>query len=347
LSEISTARPVPLEFNAKDGRVTSVASLHQCVKELDQQIDSLEKIMRFFSEQLDEEYREMMQHDTEELEYRVHSESGEADLAFECGVKYINRVLGRDCFATESPMNRLEKIDSAMATLDFSLIKPDHGDKYSIVDWEREVTGTRRSEIDAKQDLVDAYRNLLPRLHPAYLAKFYVDYLTFPAPAKFEAMKVLEELGALNFHHGLLDNSVEILIGKDSATRTGVRLAHVAIDIGGIVYERAPSAWALHSKARYISAKQAQRATVGYVFELTVAQMQALLQSVSRKIQLDEKYSVIDHSCLREIISVFQNLEVDIVDPRRYSSDNICPSDIVDFLEQSGRISAINQYPKK
>jgi hypothetical protein len=75
--------------------------------------------------------------------------------------------------------------------------------------------------------------------------------------------------------------------------------------------------------------------------------MQALLQSVSRKIQLDEKYSVIDHSCLREIISVFQNLEVDIVDPRRYSSDNICPSDIVDFLEQSGRISAINQYPKK
>ena len=170
LHEISMERPVPTQFEAKCGLVTSAVSLYRCVEKLDQQIDSLTKIACFLSDQIDGETRETIQLETEELEYRLYSESKEADYQFRRGVTYISSVFEEGHFITETHYHLLEKVDAAIVTLDFSLIEQKPDDKHSALDWERDVSDTRRSEIEAKQELADVYRSLITRLRPTDLA---------------------------------------------------------------------------------------------------------------------------------------------------------------------------------
>lgn len=72
-----------------------------------------------------------------------------------------------------------------------------------------------------------------------------------------------------------------------------------------------------------------------------------LFQSVLGKIVRDEKYSLTDHSCSKEIISVFADLNINIVDPRSTIADVFSPTDIDNLLKHSQQVIQKNLYPKQ
>ena len=213
--------------------------------------------------------------------------------------------------------------------------------------WENEYGVARLQEIEIKQRLVDTYRQILPALNAIYLLKFYPDYASFPAHTREGASRAIEQIGALNFHEGFLDNKVEILISDSLLTKMGSQFGHVAINIGGVIYGRAPSAWDIRGKEQYLSDQGDLRSTIGYVIQLDDAGKQKLLQSVINKIVKDEKYSLVDHSCSGEVVSSFAELGINIVDPRWTVGDIYAPADIDNFLKHSKQVIKINPYPKK
>ncbi len=66
--------------------------------------------------------------------------------------------------------------------------------------WQDEYGVARLQEIETKQHLVDAYRQLMPVLNAAYLPTFYPGYASFPALSQVGASKVIGQLGALDLH---------------------------------------------------------------------------------------------------------------------------------------------------
>jgi hypothetical protein len=144
-----------------------------------------------------------------------------------------------------------------------------------------------------------------------------------------------------------LDNKVEILISDSLLTKMGSQFGHVAINIGGVIYGRAPTAWSIRGKEEYLSKQETMRGTIGYVIQLDDVQKQKLLQSVINKIVQDEKYSLIDHSCSAEIVSSFAELGINIVDPRWTVGDIYAPADIDNFLKHSEQVIQTNPYPMK
>jgi hypothetical protein len=213
--------------------------------------------------------------------------------------------------------------------------------------WESEYGVARLYEIELKRKLVDGYRQLMPALNAAYLSRFYPDFARFPTRSREGASLAIEQIGALNFQEGFLDNKVEILISDSLLTRMGSQFGHVAINIGGVIYGRAPAAWDIRGKAKYLSDQAIARSTIGYVIQLDEAGKQKLFQSVVNKIVKDEKYSLDDHSCSGEIASSFAELGINIVDPRWTVGDIYAPADIDNFLKHSTQVIQINIYPEK
>ena len=212
--------------------------------------------------------------------------------------------------------------------------------------WEQEYGVARRQEIAIKQQLVDAYRELMPALNKAYLTKFYPGYASFSVRTREGASKLIEQIGAFNFHEGFSDNKVEILISDGLLTRMGSQFGHVAINIGGVIYGRAPDAWDIRGKEKYLFDQGKLRSTIGYVIQLDDVGKQKLLQSVINRILKDETYSLTDHSCSAEIISSFAELGINIVDPRWTVGDIYAPADINNFLQHSKQVIHTNPYPK-
>ena len=195
--------------------------------------------------------------------------------------------------------------------------------------------------------MVDAYRRLLPTCNAAYLPKFYPDFARFPDRSRELASLVLEQLGARNLYEGFRDNKVEILISDSLLGYMGSQFGHVVINIGGVIYSRAPTVWDIRSKETYLKDQQDKRSTIGYVMQLDEAGKHRLFQSVLGKIIRDEKYSLTDHSCSKEIISAFADLNINIVDPRWTIADVFAPADIDSFLKHSPQVIQKNLYPKQ
>lgn len=201
--------------------------------------------------------------------------------------------------------------------------------------------------MDSKQKLVDAYRHLLPTFNVTYLPKFYRDFALFPARSRELASLALQQIGARNLYDGFLDNKVEILINAPARDRLSAQLGHVSINIGGVIYSRAPTVWDIRSKENYLGTQQGMRNTIGYVMQLDEAGKCRLFQSVLSHIVQDKQYNVLDHRCTQEIISAFADLNIDIVDPRTPITEVFSPTNMDNFLKHAQQVIQTNFYPKQ
>jgi hypothetical protein len=331
-------RPILPNIDVNRGQFTNLVQLYNGVKVLDEQLDELGGNIDFILSQLSPEEKFLLSGDIQTLRQLVANAKTNADVKF---AEQLSRTRLWNFYNSPQYQTEPEKLNFVGVGL--SMLS---GNFYRQ-NWEQEYGVARRNEIEVKQKLVDAYRDILPALNEAYLPKFYPDYVHFPARSQAAASKVVELIGALNLHDGFLDNKVEILISDGLLTRMGSQFGHVAINIGGVIYGRAPDAWDIRGKEKYLSDQGDIRNTIGYVIQLDEAKKQKLFTSVLNKIVKDEKYSVIDHSCSGEIISSFAELGINIVDPRWTVGDVYAPADIDNFLQHSKQVIDINAYPKK
>ncbi|HEY4074391.1 MAG TPA: hypothetical protein VGM52_14950 [Herbaspirillum sp.] len=258
IPDISTLRPIMPNIDANRGEFTNLIQLYQSVQTLDQQLDPLGKDIDFILSQLSPEERSSLSGDIQALRQQATNAKANADRKFS---EQLSSLKLWNFYNDPRYPTELEKLDIVGVVL-------------SVMDapvfrriWEQEYGVARRHEIEAKQNLVDTYRQLLPALNAAYLPKFYADYPRFPAVSRADASKVIEKIGALNLHEGFLDNKVEILISDGLLTRMGSQFGHVAINIGGVIYGRAPSAWDIRGKEKYLSDQGDLRSTIGYVIQ--------------------------------------------------------------------------------
>jgi hypothetical protein len=335
--DIPTERPIIPNADANRGQFTNLIQLYKSVQTLDQQLDPLEKDIDFILSQLSPEQQSSLSGDIRALRQQVTNAKANADRKFS---EQLSRLQLWNFYNNPKYTTELQKLDVLGVAL--SVFQ----DSFHRRIWEQEYGVARRHEIETRQNLVDAYRQLLPALNAAYLTKFYPDYASFPVRSREGASRVIEKIGALNFHEGFLDNKVEILISDGLLTRMGSQFGHVAINIGGVIYGRAPDAWDIRGKEKYLSDQGELRSTIGYVIQLDDAQKQKLLRSVINKIVQNEKYSLTDHSCSGEIVSSFAELGINIVDPRWTVGDIYAPADIDNFLKHSQQVIHINPYPK-
>lgn len=335
--KLPTPRPALTNIQANSDQFTNLKLLYQSVQTLDQQIDPMEKNIDFILSQLSPEEQSLLSADLQALRQLATDAKANADRKFSEQVSLLKlwHVYDNPKYPTE--MQKLAVLGYVLSRM--------HSDA-ARQNWENEYGVARLQEIEIKQRLVDAYHQLLPALNAAYLSKFYPDYGRFPTRSREDASKVIEQIGALNFHEGFLDNKVEILISDSLLTRMGSQFGHVAINIGGVIYGRAPAAWDIRGKEQYLSDQGDLRSTIGYVIQLDDAGKQKLFQSVVNKIVQDQKYSLVDHSCSGEIVSSFAELGINIVDPRWTVGDIYAPADIDNFLKHSKQVIQINPYPK-
>jgi hypothetical protein len=286
-------------IQATSDQFTNLKLLYKSVKTLDEQIEPMEKNIDFILSQLSPEEQTLLSGDFEALRQQGINAKANADRKFNEQVSLLKlwHVYDNPKYPTE-----IQKL----AVLGYVLSRM-HSDA-ARQNWENEYGVARLQEIEIKKKLVDAYRQLMPALNEAYLHKFYPDYERFPEISRENAIVVIGKIGALNFYEGFLDNKVEILISDSLLTKMGSQFGHVAINIGGVIYGRAPTAWSIRGKEEYLSKQETMRSTIGYVIQLDDAEKQKLFQSVINKIVQDEKYSLVDHSCSGEIISSFAEL---------------------------------------
>ncbi|WP_165009925.1 hypothetical protein [Neisseria yangbaofengii] len=144
----------------------------------------------------------------------------------------------------------------------------------------------------------------------------------------------------------LKNNHVEILISDGRIPSGGSEFGHVAVNIGGLVYGRSPGSWDIREKRTYIEKQQTYRKTRGFVLQLSEKDKLKLLASIEKKIVVNAKYGVLDHSCSKEIVAAFGDIGVNVVDPRWVFGDVFSPADMANFLSKSKSVVKMNDYPK-
>ncbi|HWZ46653.1 MAG TPA: hypothetical protein VNX00_00330, partial [Herbaspirillum sp.] len=254
--DIPTLRPALTNIQANSDQFTNLKLLYKSVETLDQQIDPMEKNIDFILSQLSPEEQSLLPADIQTLRQQVTNATANADRKFSEQVSLLKlwHVYDNPKYPTE-----IQKL----AVLGYVLSRM-HSDA-ARQNWENEYGVARLQEIEIKQKLVDTYRQILPTLNAVYLLKFYPDFASFPARTREGASRAIEQIGALNFHEGFLNNKVEILISDSLLTKMGSQFGHVAINIGGVIYGRAPSAWDIRGKEQYLSDQEVSRSTIGYV----------------------------------------------------------------------------------
>lgn len=335
IPKLSTSR---LSFaNDNSDQFTNLKFLYRSVLALDQLIGPMEDNIDSILSQLSPEQQSSLSGNIAALQELGADAKANADQKFSDQVSLLGlwHVYNDTRYPTE-----IQKL----AVLGY-VISGMHSDAAREL-WEEEYGAARLQEIKIKQHLLDAYRELIPALNTAYLSKFYPDYALFPERSRAGASKAIEQIGAFNFSEGFLDNKVEILISDVRLASLGSQFGHVAINIGGVVYGRAPTTWDIRGKEKFLTDQEASRSTIGYVIQLDEIGKRKLFQSVINKIITDAKYSLIDHSCSGEIISSFAELGINIVDPRWTVGDIYAPADIDNFLKHSEQVVKINLYPK-
>lgn len=336
--DIPALCPALTNIQANSDQFTNLKLLYKSVQTLDQQIDPLEKNIDFILSQLSPEEQSLLPGDIQTLRQQVTNAKANADRKFSEQVSLLKLWHVYDNPKYPDELQKLSVLGYVLSRM--------HSDA-ARQNWENEYGVARLQEIEIKKKLVDAYRQILPTLNEVYLLKFYPDFASFPALSRADASRVIEQIGALNFHKGFLDNKVEILISDSLLTHMGSQFGHVAINIGGVIYGRAPSAWDIRGKEKFLSDQGKLRSTIGYVIQLDDAGKQKLFQSVINKIVQDQKYSLVDHSCSGEIVSSFAELGINIVDPRWTVPGIYSPADINNALQHSKQVIQINPYPKK
>lgn len=337
LPTIPSGRPIMPNIDANRGQFTDLVQLYRGVKELDEQLAPLEKNVDFILSQLSPEEQDLHSGKFQALRQQGLNAKANADRKFSEQLSHCKlwNFYNDPKYQTEE--QKLGIVGLVLSVLD--------APGFRRV-WEQEYGVARRQEIAIKQQLVHAYRDLMPALNRAYLTRFYPGYESFPVRTREGASKLIEQIGAFNFHEGFSDNKVEILISDGLLTRMGSQFGHVAINIGGVIYGRAPDTWDIRGKEKYLSKQQTLRSTIGYVLQLDDVGKQKLFESVINKIVKDEKYSLVDHSCSAEIISSFAELGINIVDPRWTIGEIYAPVDIDNFLQHSKQVIQINSYPE-
>lgn len=331
-------RPMLPNIDIHRGQFSCLVTLYQIVQTLNEQIDSLESTINFIIDQLDADEQPILKNDLQALRQEVANAKNNADRKFNEQLSELKLWPFYNHPKYNLEIQKFDLIGVVLSTYDSNFYRQR---------WENEYGVARRAEITIKQKLVDFCSKILPQLNRDYLTKFYPNYALFPVRSQLGADKAITEIGARNFHDGFLDNKVEILISDVMLTRVGSQFGHVAINIGGIVYGRAPSAWDIRGKEKYLCDQQAERNTIGYVIQLSGVEKQKLFQSIINKIVKNEKYSLINHSCSGEVISSFGELGINIVDPRWTLGDTFSPADIDNFLKHSKRVIQINKYPER
>jgi hypothetical protein len=323
---------------------TNPNQLYERIKELDQKIDPLEKNVDFILSQLspEEQTSSSVISEIKALQQQAANTKENADRKFSEQLDKLRLKHIYDHPDNHDETQKLERLEHKLATARNSAVRKN---------WENEYSVARRQEITAKQALIDAYGRLRPALNTLYLPKFYPDYVHFPILSQNATIRMItgtkaeNGIDAVNLHNGFLDNKVEILVSDVLLTSWGSQFGHVAIDIGGVVYGRAPDAWDIRGKEKYVIDQGEIRNTIGYVIQLDGTEKQKLFDSVMRKIVKDDKYSALNHSCVGEIISSFGELGINIVDPR-WSFATFSPADMDNFLKHSDRVIKKNPYPQ-
>jgi hypothetical protein len=336
--DVPTPRPAFLNFAATSEQFTNLKQLYQSVQALDQQLAQPHKDIDFILSQLSPAEIALLPADIQALRQEVIDAKANADRKFSEQVSLLGlwHVYNDPRYPTE-----IQKL----AVLGY-VISRMHSDARRAT-WESEYGVARLHEIEVKQKLVDTYRTILPTLNEVYLLKFYPGFANFPPRTQIRARELIDQIGAFNLHDGFLDNKVEILISDSRLTPIGSQFGHVAINIGGVIYGRAPAAWDIRGKEKYLLDQGSRRSTIGYVIQLDDADKRKLFESIVDKIVKDAKYSLVDHSCSGEIVASFAELGINVVDPRWTVGDIYAPADIDNFLKHAKQVIQTNLYPMK
>ncbi|WP_338910800.1 hypothetical protein [Mycetohabitans rhizoxinica] len=340
ISNAPVACPQLPHVDANRKQFTCPHLLYSRVKDLDHHIASLSPDADFIISQLTDDDQIKFSENIEKirvLKQQVSESKAQADQKL---IEYVNRFKLQNIYNHPSDNTEEKRLDRLSVTL--SVL----GEHFFYQEWENNYAKARRHEIDVKFQLAETYQRLMPTLKEAYLSKFYHNFLNFPSRSRDAAKTMLDWIGARNLHDGFLDNKVEIIISDIFLTHPGSQFGHVAINIGGVIYGRAPAAWDIRGKEAYMEKQQLGRSSIGYVIQLSEEDKIKLFRSVINKIVEDKKYSVLDHSCSIEIVKSFADIGINVVDPRWTVGTIYSPADIDNFLKHSKSVIQVNSYPK-
>lgn len=140
--------------------------------------------------------------------------------------------------------------------------------------------------------------------------------------------------------------TIEVLISDSRLISMGSQFGHVAIEVDGEVYGRAPEAWDQDNREHYLYRQQVKmnRDTVGNVLRASPDDKKRVVaEIISRKTQ-NKKYDLAMNSCSSNASEVLGTIGIIAYDPRWTVIPT--PADMTTALKKSKRLVKINFYSK-
>lgn len=139
---------------------------------------------------------------------------------------------------------------------------------------------------------------------------------------------------------------IEVLISDSRLRGMGSQFGHVAIEIDGQVYGRAPDAWDQDNREHYLYRQQVKmdRDTVGYVLRASSEDKKRLVAEILAKKTRNKTYDLAMNSCSSNASEVLGTIGIIAYDPRWTVIPT--PADMATALKKSKRLLKINFYSK-
>ncbi|WP_439668441.1 DUF4105 domain-containing protein [Cupriavidus necator] len=150
---------------------------------------------------------------------------------------------------------------------------------------------------------------------------------------------------------------IEVVIFDGRLISRGSQFGHVAIEIDGTVYSRAPSIYFKGSYTKYLRSNTAQtvsdqtgdhsgmyRDGIGMYLWVSPREKKLIRDELERRVAENAKYRLFGNSCSTNVADVLELAGILAHDPRGF--DLVSPADVLTGLRRSNRLVEERHYKK-
>jgi len=138
---------------------------------------------------------------------------------------------------------------------------------------------------------------------------------------------------------------IEIHVAERFGFNPGSQFGHVAIEIDGIVYSRAPSKYHTEYYDDYLRRNASFRSAVGLRLHVTMYEKLMIRSELERRVHDNHPYSALSNSCSSNVAEVLEMIGIAGRDPR-YFATPVTPAELRAAVMKSNRLTELRRYPK-